>query len=160
MDYFGFFFGVFLGTLLGPILGSDRPKRGQDEPKRAIRSSKSQEAAFSKTLKNLTFFSVFGSRGLPRESQEARQGSQETPKETPKGVQNLVKKWLKSEPKNEQINTSSMLKISLWPVAACSVFEAMGPSKNAYFEDVKKLFKMPKNDPKIIQTWFKVVQIV
>ena len=41
-----------------------------------------------------------------------------------------------------------------------AVFEAMGPSKNAYFEDVKKLFKMPKNDPKIIQTWFKVVQIV
>ena len=90
------------GNSLGIILGPDRPKRGQDEPKRAIRSSKSQEAAFSKTLKNLTFFSVFGSRGLPRESQEARQGSQETPKETPKGVQNLVKKWLKSEPKNEQ----------------------------------------------------------
>ena len=41
-----------------------------------------------------------------------------------------------------------------------AIFEAMGPSKNAYFEDVKKLFKMPKNDPKIIQTWFKVVQIV
>ena len=40
------------------------------------------------------------------------------------------------------------------------IFEAMGSSKNAYFEDVKKLFKMPKNDPKIIQTWFKVVQIV
>ena len=84
-------------------MGPDRPKRGQDEPKRAIRSSKSQEAAFSKTLKNLPFFSVFGCRGLPRELQEAREGSQETPKETPKGVQNLVKKWLKSEPKNAQI---------------------------------------------------------
>ena len=71
-----------------------------------------------------------------RESQEARQGSQETPKETPKGVQNLVKKWLKSEPKNAQINTSSMLKKSLWPVVLGAVFEAMGPSKNAYFEDV------------------------
>ena len=94
-------------------MGPDRPKRGQDEPKRAIRSSKSQEAAFSKTLKNLPFFSVFGCRGLPRESQEARQGSQETPKETPKGVQNLVKKWLKSEPKNEQTNTISMFKKSL-----------------------------------------------
>ena len=87
---------------MGPILGPDRPKRGQDEPKRAIRSSKSQEAAFSKTLKNLPFFSVLGSRGLPRESQEAREGSQETPKETPKGGQKLVKKWLKSEPKNGQ----------------------------------------------------------
>ena len=102
MDNLGFFFGAYLGKFLGFILGPDRPKRGQDEPKRAIRSSKSQKAAFSKTLKNLPFFSVFGSRGLPRESQEARQGSQETPKETPKGVQNLVKKWLKSEPKNGQ----------------------------------------------------------
>ena len=110
MDNRWFLFWAFLGTILGPILGPDRPKRGQDEPKRAIRSSKSQKAAFSKTLKNLPFFSVFGSRGLPRESQEARQGSQETPKETPKGVQNLVKKWLKSEPKNEQTNTISIAK--------------------------------------------------
>ena len=102
MDNIGFFFGAFLGTILGPILGPDRPKLGQDEPKRAIRSSKSQKAAFSKTLKNLQFFSVFGSRGFPREPQEAREGSQETPKETPKGGQKLVKKWLKSEPKTEQ----------------------------------------------------------
>ena len=44
------------------------------------------------------------------------------------------------------------------------VFEAMGPSKNAYFEDVfkmaKKLLKMPKNGPKMIQKWFKIAQIV
>ena len=43
------------------------------------------------------------------------------------------------------------------------VFEAMGPSKNAYFEDVfkmaKKLLKMPKNGPKMIQKWFKIAQI-
>ena len=78
------------------------------------------------------------------------------PKRHPKVVQNLVKKWLKSEPKNEQTNTISMLKISLRPVAAGAVFQAMGPSKNAYFEDVKKLFKMPKNDPKMIQKWFKI----
>ena len=59
-------------------------------------ASKSQKAAFSKTLKNLNFFIVFGCRGLPRELQEAREGSQETPKETPKGGakigQNVVKK--------------------------------------------------------------------
>ena len=113
MDNLGFFFGAYLGKFLGFILGPDRPKRGQDEPKRAIRSSKSQKAAFSKTLKNLPFFSVFGSRGLPRESQEARQGSQETPKETPKGVQNLVKKWSKSEPKNAQKKRFPILKKSL-----------------------------------------------
>ena len=39
----------------------------------------------------------------------------------------------------------------------------MGPSKNAYFEDVfkmaKKLLKMPKNGPKMIQKWFKIAQI-
>ena len=72
----------------------------------------------------------------------------------------MVKKWLKSEAKNEQTNTSSMFKKSLRPLGASAVFEAMGPSKNAYFEDVKKLFKMPKNDPKMIQTWFKIAQIV
>ena len=71
-------------------------------PREPSGASKSQKAAFSKTLKNHKFFSVFGCRGFPRELQEAREGSQETPKETPKGVQNLVKKWPKSEPKNEQ----------------------------------------------------------
>ena len=91
-------------------------------PREPLGASKSQKAAFSKTLKNLMFFSVFGSRGLPRESQDARQGSQETPKETPKGVQNLVKKWLKSEPKNAQTNTSSMLKKSLRPVPYVCLF--------------------------------------
>ena len=71
-------------------------------PREPSGASKSQKPSFTKTLKNLQFFSVFGSRGFPREPQEAREGSQETPKETPKGVQNLVKKWPKSEPKNEQ----------------------------------------------------------
>ena len=89
-------FEHFWEQFWGPILGPDRPKRGQDEPKRAIRSFKEPNAAFSKTLKNLQFFSVFGSRGLPREPQEAREGSQETPKETPKGApkigQNVAKK--------------------------------------------------------------------
>ena len=32
------------------------------------------------------------------------------------------------------------------------VFEAMGPSKNAYFET-------KKNGPKMIQKWFKIAQI-
>ena len=54
-------------------------------------------------------------------------------------------------------------KIALTGLIGCA-FEAMGPSKNAYFEDVfkmaKKLFKMPKNGPKMIQKWFKIAQIV
>ena len=44
------------------------------------------------------------------------------------------------------------------------VFEAMGPSKNASFQDVfkmaKKLLKMPKNGPKMIPKWFKIAQSV
>ena len=55
------------------------------------------------------------------------------------------------------------LKKPLWPVAVVAVFEAMGPSKNAYFEDVfkmaKKLLKMPKNGPKMTPKWFKIAQI-
>ena len=117
-------------------MGPDRPKRGQDEPKRAIRSSKSQEAAFSKTLKNLPFFSVFGSRGLPRESQEAREGSQETPKETPKGGQKLVKKWLKSEPKTEQFKLQTTMAYAKKIALTDALVAVFGPSKNAYFEDV------------------------
>ena len=77
-------------------------------PREPSGASKSQKAAFSKTLKHLKFFSVFGCRGLPRELQEAREGSQETPKETPKGGQKLVKKWLKSEPKYEQKKVESL----------------------------------------------------
>ena len=86
------------------------------------------------------------------------------PKRHPKVVQNLVKKWPKSEPKNEQKKWFPRGKKSLWPAGLAGVFEGMGPSKNAYFEDVfkmaKKLLKMPKNGPKMIQKWFKIAQIV
>ena len=75
-----------------PILGPDLPKKQQDEPKRAIRSFKDQKTAFSKPLKNTWFLHVFGSRGLPREPQEAQEGSQEAPKE----LQNLKKKEYKN----------------------------------------------------------------
>ena len=123
-----------MGTILGFILGPDRPKRGQDEPKRAIRSSKSQKAAFSKSLKNLQFFSVFGSRGFPREPQEAREGSQETPKETPKGGQKLVKKWLKSEAKTEQNEPQTTMAYAKKIALTGGCFDVFRLSKNAYFE--------------------------
>ena len=76
------------------ILEPNPPKTDQDEPKRAIRSFKDKKTAFSKPLKNTEFLHVFGSRGLPREPQEAQEGSQEAPKE----LQNLkknIKKILK-----------------------------------------------------------------
>ena len=56
MVYFSFFFGAFLGTILGPILGSDRPKRGQDEPKRAIWSFKEPKSCIFKNPKKLLVF--------------------------------------------------------------------------------------------------------
>ena len=62
-------------------------------------ASKSQKAAFSKTLKNHLFLKVFGSRGLPREPQEAQEGSQEAPKE----LQNPKKKGSKIGSKNDTI---------------------------------------------------------
>ena len=46
------------------------------------------------------------------------------PKRHPKVVQNLVKKWLKSEPKNAQIKDNIYAKISLRPVVLVDVFEA------------------------------------
>ena len=44
------------------------------------------------------------------------------------------------------------------------VFEGMGPSKNAYFEDVfkmaKKLLKMPKHFPKMIPKWCQIPKLL
>ena len=85
------FLSIF-GYILGFVLGPDRPKRGQDEPKRAIRSSKSQKAAFSKSLKNHQFFSVFGSRG----SQENLKRPEKAPKRHPKRHPKVSKTWSKS----------------------------------------------------------------
>ena len=61
--------------------------------------------------------------------------------------------------KNQQLNEKNRSdRLDFWVV-----FEVMGPSKNAYFEDVfkmaKKLLKMPKNGPKMIPKWFKIAQI-
>ena len=86
------------------------------------------------------------------------------PKRHPKVVQNLVKKWSKSELKTEQKKREGTYKKIALTGSGLAVFEAMGLSKNAYFEDVfkmaKKLLKMPKNGPKMIQKWFKIAQIV
>ena len=95
MDYFGFFFEHFWEQFWGPFWDQIGQRGGKMSPREPSGASKSQKAAFSKTLKNLMFFIVFGSRGLPREPQEAREGSQETPKETPKGGPKLGQKLAK-----------------------------------------------------------------
>ena len=58
------------------------------------------------------------------------------PKRHPKVVQKLVKKWSKSAPKNEQKKRFLILKKIALTGGCGDVFEAMGPSKNAYFEDI------------------------
>ena len=88
---------------MGPILGPDRPKRGQDEPKRAIRSFKEPKSCIFKNLeKPSVFFNVFGSRGFQENLKRPEKAPKRHPKRHPKVVQTLVKQWSNSEPKNEQ----------------------------------------------------------
>ena len=72
---------------------------GKMSPREPSGASKNQKAAFSKTLKTLCFFKVFGYRGLSREPQEAQEGSQKAPKE----IQDPKKKESKIGPKNYEI---------------------------------------------------------
>ena len=104
----GSFFGSLFGHLLdhfwrpfwGPFWDQIGPRRGQDEPKRAIKSFKDPKSNLFKNIKNPSVFLMFlGSRGLPREPQEAQEGSQEAPKE----LQNLPKKGSKNRPQKSQV---------------------------------------------------------
>ena len=99
LDHFLITFWTTFGPILGPILGPDRPKKGQDEPKRAIKRFTEPKLCNSKNLKNHWFFKVFGVQRLPREPQEAQEGSQEAPKE----LQSFNKKGSKNRPKIYQI---------------------------------------------------------
>ena len=127
MDNLGFFFGAVLGTILGPILGPDRPKRGQDEPKRAIRSFKEPKSCIFKNLKKPPVFEGFWVRRPPkrasRDPRRLSRGTQRAPK-PPKKIQKVIKKLVKNSTKNDQKvtkklgpNRGSFLKISLWPGA-------------------------------------------
>ena len=80
----------------GPFWDQIGQRGGKMSPREPSGASKKQKTACSKTLKNLQFFSVFGCRGFPRELQEAREGSQETPKETPKGGPKLGQQLVKN----------------------------------------------------------------
>ena len=50
-DHFLITFWATFGPILGPILGPDRPKKGQDEPKRAIKRFTEPKLCNSKNLK-------------------------------------------------------------------------------------------------------------
>ena len=62
---------------MGPILGPDRPKREQDEPKRAIRSFKEPKSCIFKKV-------VFAGDCLHFFALEASQESLKRPKKAPK----------------------------------------------------------------------------
>ena len=91
----GSFFEHFWEPFWGLFWDQIGQRGGKITSRESSGVSKTQKAAFSKSLKNPQSFSVFGSRGLPREPQEAREGSQETPKETPKGGPKLGQKVVK-----------------------------------------------------------------
>jgi hypothetical protein len=57
-------------------------------PREPSGASKNQKAAFSKTLKNLQFLMIFGSKGPPREPQE----TQKSPKRNQKRTKTTNKK--------------------------------------------------------------------
>ena len=72
---------------------------GKMSPREPSGASKNQKAAFSKTSKNLPFFKVFGSGGLPGEPQETQEGSQEEPKVPKSGPKSDQKVGQKMTPK-------------------------------------------------------------
>ena len=95
---------AMFGPILGPILGVDRPKKGArwaQEGHQELQRAKKQH--FQKPKKTLGFSMFLGSRGLPREPQEAQECYQEAPKE----LQNLKKKRSKNRSTNYQILNKS-----------------------------------------------------
>ena len=82
-----------MGTILGSILGPDRPKRGQDEPKRAIRSFKEPKSCIFKNLKKTFSCLVFLD---PEASQENLKRPEKAPKRHPKRHPKVSKTWSKS----------------------------------------------------------------
>ena len=98
---------------MGFILGPDRPKRGQDEPKRAIRSFKEPKSCIFKNLKKPTFFVFLDAEASQENFKRPEKAPKRHPKRHPKVVQKLVKKLSKSELKTEQKKRFLCFKISL-----------------------------------------------
>ena len=88
----GMLFGHFRERFWGPFWDQIGQRGGKMSPREPSGASKSQKAAFSKTLKNLEFFSVFGSRGF----QENLKRPEKAPKRHPKRYQRWSKTWSKS----------------------------------------------------------------
>ena len=89
-------FGPLLGPILGPILGPDRPKRGQDEPKRAIKTFKEPKSCIFKNLKKPSVFLGFWVQRLPKRASRGPRrlprSTQRAPKPQKKGIQKGTQK--------------------------------------------------------------------
>ena len=103
---------------------------------------------------------------MQRPPKRTSRGPRRLPRDTQRDTQRWSKTWSKIgqkvHPKISKKDDFYNRKIAL--TGGCWVgFQAMGPSKNAYFEDVfkmaKKLLKMPKNGPKMIPKWFKIPKL-
>ena len=98
-DHFLIIFWSTFGTILGPILGPARPKKGQDEPKTAIKRFTEPKLCNSKNLKKQLVFQCFWGPGLPK---RASRGPRRLPR-CIKELQSFNKKGSKNRPKNYQI---------------------------------------------------------
>ena len=86
---------------MGPILGPDRPKRGQDEPKRTIKSFKEpKNCIFTKVVFAWDIHHFFALRASqksvkgPKKAPKRHPKNSKTPKKGPKiGPKNYQKKW-------------------------------------------------------------------
>ena len=87
--FFWSLFGKLLEPILGPILVPDRQKRGQDEPKRTIKSFKeSKNCIFKKVVFAWDIHHFFALRA----SQKSVKGPKKAPKRHPKNSKTPKKK--------------------------------------------------------------------
>ena len=84
LDHFLVTFWATFEPILGPILVPNRPKKGQDEPKRAIKRFTEPKLCNSKNLKNLWFFNVFWVQRPPKRASRG-------PRKLPRGTQRALK---------------------------------------------------------------------
>ena len=90
-----------MGTILGPTLEPDRPKRGQDEPKRAIRSFKEPKSCIFKNLKKPPVFVFLDLEASQESLKRPKKAPKRNPK-FPKVVQKVIKKLVKNDTKSYQ----------------------------------------------------------
>ena len=113
-------------------------------PREPSGASKSQKAAFSKTLKNYILLVFLDPEASQENLKRPEKAPKKHPKRHPKVVQKLVKTWSKSEPKNGQkVEKKRVRKTKNRSDQAFLL--ARRPSKNAYFKTLSRCLKtVPK----------------